>query len=833
MPKLIIDNQEIEVPKGTKVIEAAERLGIIIPRFCYHPALGSLGACRMCAVLFLEGPIQGVEMSCMEEAKNGMVVSTTAPEAVDFRRHNVEWLMMNHPHDCPVCDEGGHCLLQDMTVAGGHGIRRYPGMKRTYHDQDLGSFIRHEMNRCIHCYRCRRFYQDFSGYRDFGALQIGSHMYFGRVEDGPLESPFSGNIIDLCPTGVLTDKPSRYKGRRWDYERSPSLCIHCSLGCRIIASSRYREVVRLESAFSNSVNGYFICDRGRYGFDYVNHPERPRKAMIGKMEVPMDQAVRTAAERLSLITRQFGKTAVAFHGSGRSSLETLGILKFISRMQGWREPGYFSDPGKKRAVRNALSMLDGGLAISLREVEQADTILVVGCDPVNEAPMLTLALRQAFLKGASIAVIDPRPIFLPVSFEHLPILPAELDAGLAVLIKGTASALPAEIMGDEAQKYFETLSDAFSSDPVTNDRLNGILQRLKQSRRPIIVCGTEMVREATPALAADLVLALQTMGQEAGLFYVFEEADTFGAALLSSSENSFSETLQGIENDAVAALVLVETDPFRFFPDRARLEEALKKLEFLMVLDYLPSQAAGRADVFLPTQTLFEAGGIYVNQEGRAQSARPVFRGGLPMEQIGGGSHPPRLFESDIPGGAARPAWRILGDLGRLLSPNKNFSLDTLWAELARENPVFARLQSLKDPSDELRLIPDRFEGKSLSMPVVEDWRRRQASPDFLELHLVGRTFGTEELSAYSRPARQAMGRPCLTLSAELGKRLNLQNKDQAVLSLEGGSLEVEVELKDPMADGVLILPRHENLAWQKITASPAWVPLGSIKKRE
>ncbi len=327
MPKLIIDNQEIEVPKGTKVIEAAEKLGIVIPRFCFHPALGSLGACRMCAVMFLEGPIKGVEMSCMEEAKEGMVVSTTAPEAVDFRRSVIEWLMMNHPHDCPVCDEGGHCLLQDLTVAGGHGIRRYPGKKRTYVDQDLGVFIQHEMNRCIHCYRCRRFYQEFAGYRDFGALQIGSRMYFGRVEDGPLESPFSGNIIDLCPTGVLTDKPSRYKGRRWDYERSPSLCIHCSLGCRVIASSRYREVVRLESAFSNSVNGYFICDRGRYGFDYVNHPERPRKARIGKMEVPLDQAIQEAASRLSRITRQFGKEAVACHGSGRSSLETHGDVE--------------------------------------------------------------------------------------------------------------------------------------------------------------------------------------------------------------------------------------------------------------------------------------------------------------------------------------------------------------------------------------------------------------------------------------------------------------------------------------------------------------------------
>jgi len=170
MPKLIIDTREIEVPAGTKVIEAAERLGILIPRFCYHPALGSVGACRMCAVAFQEGPVKGIQMSCMVEARDQMVVSSTDPGVVDFRRQIIEWLMINHPHDCPVCDAGGHCLLQDMTVSGGHGRRRYQGLKRTYRDQNLGPLVQHEMNRCIQCYRCARYYQEFAGYRDLGVL---------------------------------------------------------------------------------------------------------------------------------------------------------------------------------------------------------------------------------------------------------------------------------------------------------------------------------------------------------------------------------------------------------------------------------------------------------------------------------------------------------------------------------------------------------------------------------------------------------------------------------------------------------------------------------------
>ncbi|NTV43036.1 MAG: 2Fe-2S iron-sulfur cluster binding domain-containing protein, partial [Syntrophobacteraceae bacterium] len=297
MPRLIIDDMPIEVPAGTKVIDAAEALGIMIPRFCYHEGLGSVGACRMCAVKCLQGPFKGVQMSCMIEAQDGMVVSTTDEEAVAFRRQVIEWLMLNHPHDCPVCDEGGQCLLQDETISGGHGLRRFQGKKRTYHDQYLGELIAHEMNRCIHCYRCSRFYQDYAGYRDLGPLQIASRVYFGRFRDGSLESPFSGNLVDICPTGVYTDKPARFKARRWDLQRTPSVCIHCSLGCNTVANARYREVIRVEARFNEKVNGYFICDRGRFGFPYTNADERPRAARVGNDGVSLSRAISLAAGR--------------------------------------------------------------------------------------------------------------------------------------------------------------------------------------------------------------------------------------------------------------------------------------------------------------------------------------------------------------------------------------------------------------------------------------------------------------------------------------------------------------------------------------------------------
>ncbi|MGE5842900.1 MAG: 2Fe-2S iron-sulfur cluster-binding protein, partial [Deltaproteobacteria bacterium] len=399
MPKLVIDSQEIVVPAGTKVIDAAEKLGIVIPRFCYHPAMGSLGACRVCAVKFEQGPVKGLEMSCMVEAKEGMVVSTTDREAVEFRKYIIEWLMINHPLDCPVCDEGGHCLLQDETVSGGHGIRRYRGKKRTYEDQDLGPFVQHEMNRCIHCWRCRRFYQDFSGYRDLGAMQIGNRTYFGRFSDGALESPFAGNLIDVCPTGVFTDKAARYKGRRWDFERAPSLCIHCSLGCSVTASARYREVARIEGRLHPEVNGYFICDRGRFGFAYANHPERPRQARIKGKEVSLEQAVDYAAGRLAEIRKKAGNGSVACLGSSRSSLEAMASLSRFCEVLGLSDPGFFLDRGLEDRVNQAVSKLDERVAVSMREIEDSDFILAVGVDPVHEAPMLAVAMRQAFRKG--------------------------------------------------------------------------------------------------------------------------------------------------------------------------------------------------------------------------------------------------------------------------------------------------------------------------------------------------------------------------------------------------------------------------------------------------
>jgi NADH-quinone oxidoreductase subunit G len=832
MPKLIIDQRAIEVPTGTKVIEAAERLGIMIPRFCYHPALGSLGACRMCAVKFVEGPVKGVEMSCMVEARDGMVVSTSDPEAVEFRRYVIEWLMLNHPHDCPVCDEGGHCLLQDETVSGGHGLRRFQGLKRTYEDQYLGEFVQHEMNRCIHCWRCRRFYQEFAGYGDYGALQLGSRMYFGRSAPGPLESPFAGNIIDLCPTGVLTDKPARYQGRRWDFQRGPTLCLHCSLGCNLVGSARYREMVRVEGRFHEAVNGYFICDRGRFGFAYANHPERPRRARVAGQEAPMPAALSAAALGLSRISAKYGAGAVAAWGSSRSSLETQGMLSWLCRLLGWGGARFFLEPALGRKVKSAVSRLDAGLAISLRELEHADFIVVAGVDPVNEAPMLALALRQARRRGATVVVLDPRPVSLPFDFEHLPVSVAGIDLGLNLLAK---TALTQEAAGGRlaaaGAQFYDNLTCEYPADPAMQDRLVSLGMKLKDSQAPAIVCNTGLVRETTPVLAGAHARLLKEAKGRAGLFYLLPGPNAFGAALLEARGDE--DPLQALEQGAVKALLVVESDPIWSYPDQERLVRALDKLEMLVVLDYLPSATAARAQVLLPTVTVFEAEPAhFVNQEGRLQQAQPLYLGGTPIRQVSAGNHPPRIFLDHIPGGEPLPGAEILADLAAALTgaparpANGNH-----WDWLTGVHQVFGRIASLSDRERAAgaRLLPD--EAPARDFPAEPAIKPAGPPTGQLELLVVDQTFGTEELANYSEPIHRVEGEARLILPAGLAAGLGLAAGDQVALALPGGEVRVSLETAANLAPGVAVLPRHRRLAWQKLGGGPVWITPDSIKK--
>ncbi len=823
MPKLIIDDREIEVPRGTKVIEAAERLGIMIPRFCYHWILVSIGACRTCAVKMLHKEFKCVQMSCMIDAPDGMVVSTTHPEAVQFRKRVIEWLMLNHPHDCPVCDEGGHCLLQDETVSGGHGLRRYKGRKRTYHDQYLGVFVQHEMNRCIQCYRCTRFYREFCGYRDLGAMQIADKVYFGRYAEGSLESPFAGNLIDICPTGVYTDRPARYNYRRWELQRSPSLCIHCSMVCRTITNGRYREVIRQEAPIDELDRGFFICDRGRFGFPFTNLAERPRKPRVAGEEVTWEEAMGAVAERFKRIHQESGPSAIGCLGSSRASVETQAALKRLCRVAKWLDPVYFVETETARKTMAAVSHLDDSLAMSMRELEDADFILSVGADPINESPVLALSMRQAWRKGAKVAVIDPRPVSLPFEFHHLGVGLSQLEICLAYLVGSAVDRDKVENLITSALEFLDAVPSGDSLDSATQESLSKLASDLRKSRKPAIVCGTDIVPENTPELAADCARLLQGAKGSAGLVYLLQEANSFGSALFSGS-SSFEDRIRAIEAGEIKGLVIVENDPFRSFPDRDRLDRAFSRLEILLVIDYLPSETVKRANIFLPASTIFETGSSFISHEGGVRFAHPVLEGGAPINQVSGGGHPPRVFESRIPGGEPRPSWQVLMELGQSLT-NEDVVV-TPERIIAEELPHIPNFE--KYPLQDKRVIPGRSETAQFKARA----QRGKAGKDkALELLLVELTFGTEELAGYSPLIRQVESEPVLCMHEDDAAATSLADGDRVRIHLDGGSLEVPVRISGNMAKGTVVLPRHRRLVWQRIKEHPVFISMSQIER--
>lgn len=406
MPKLIIDDITVEVAEGVSVLEAAQSVGIPIPHFCWHPALGKAGACRVCAVKMVDGPVKGIQMSCMLPAQDGMVVSTTDEEAMAMRRQVIEWLMINHPHDCPVCDEGGECQLQDFTIAGGHGLRRFTGKKRTHINQYLGTTIEHEMNRCIQCYRCVRFYQEFAGGTDFGVMGSAGRIYYGRAEDGRLESPFSGNLVDICPTGVFTDKTARFRARYWDYDMAPSICPHCSLGCNTVPAARYRELLKVMGRQNNAVNGWFLCDRGRFDNKAVNDPARPRSPLVDGRQVTWDKAMKSLLLHLGEFGKASGPETLAIVGSSRLSMEAASLLHSLSVSTGAGSLCYFALEQEAEQTVAAISHLNETTSASMADVEAADLIVLLDCNLLRDGPMMALAVRQAWRKGARVYQVE-------------------------------------------------------------------------------------------------------------------------------------------------------------------------------------------------------------------------------------------------------------------------------------------------------------------------------------------------------------------------------------------------------------------------------------------
>ena len=632
MPKLIIDNIPVEVPPGTSVLEAARSVGITIPHFCYHPALAIAAACRLCAVKLLDGPVKGIQMSCSLPAQDGMVVSTTDPEALKLRALVIEWLMINHPHDCPVCDEGGECLLQDFTIAGGHSRRRYQGKKRTFMNQYLGEGISHEMNRCIECYRCVRFYQDYAGGTDFGVTGSAGRIYFGRFADGALESPFSGNLVDICPTGVFTDKTGRYRARYWDYEFAPSVCQHCSVGCNTSPQNFQRELIKIVARRNDQVNGWFICDRGRFDKEYLNDPQRPRHPLRDGAVCGYDEAIDAAAAHISDFVRQHGTGSLAFVGSARLSLEGSILLAELARLMDGSELCYFVDDSLSQGSLAAVRLLNEKNAAYLRDLEGAECIALLSLDLMEDGAILALAIRKASLAGAQVYLVaaGPEPARQPLPFQ------------------------------------FTAVS---SLDEVP----------LEGGSKAVIVCGAG---KKDPELLANLA------SSGAKLVMLQPGPNGFGAALL-ALEHGAAPLSDLVADRKVKGIVCFEADipgqmlegiPVIACADWSKTEAAGKCAVFLPTTTWIESDGTsinyeGRAQRF---QRARRPGLPLKGLDAKYYSST--------MEAAA--LHPPRVHRKEIPGGAERDAWWVMAQLlGKLGGEQITDPLMGKWSALKHLDP--------------------------------------------------------------------------------------------------------------------------------------------------
>jgi len=682
MATIHVDGKALEVDGADNLLQACLSLGLDIPYFCWHPALGSVGACRQCAVKQFndENDKRGrIVMSCMTPASDGSWISIDDEEAKVFRASVVEWLMTNHPHDCPVCEEGGHCHLQDMTVMTGHNERRYRFTKRTHQNQQLGPFISHEMNRCIACYRCVRFYKDYAGGTDLGVFGAHDNVYFGRVEDGTLESEFSGNLTEVCPTGVFTDKThSERYNRKWDMQFSPSICHGCSSGCNISPGERYGELRRIENRFNGSVNQYFLCDRGRFGYGYVNREDRPRQPMLANgAKLSLDEALDKAAELLR------GRNIVGI-GSPRASLESNFALRELVGAEHFYSGIEAAELERIRLVLQVLN--DSPLPVpNMRDIEDHDAVFVLGEDLTQTAARMALALRQS-VKGkaedmAEAMRVQPwldaavknigqhalNPLFIAslaetklddIAEECVHAAPDDLARiGFAVAHALDASAPAVEGLDAEAQALAKRIADA-----------------LLAAKRPLIIAGTSLGSKALIEAAANIAKALKLREKNGSISLIVPEANSLGLAMFGGE--SLDAALQAVIDGKADAIVVLENDLYTR-TDKARVDAALNAAKVVIVADHQKTATSDRADLVLPAASFAEGDGTLVSQEGRAQRFFQVFD--------------PKYMDASI---LVHEGWRWLHALRATLlnQPIDWTQLDHVTAAVASSTPQLARI---------------------------------------------------------------------------------------------------------------------------------------------
>lgn len=751
MVEIELDGKKVSVAEGSMVMHAADAAGTYIPHFCYHKKLSIAANCRMCLVDVEKAPKP--MPACATPVTQGMVVRTKSDKAVKAQKSVMEFLLINHPLDCPICDQGGECQLQDLAVGYGGSASRYQEEKRVVFHKSVGPLLSmEEMSRCIHCTRCVRFGQEIAGIMELGMQHRGEHSEITTFVGKTVDSELSGNMIDLCPVGAITSKPYRYSARNWELSRRKSVSPHDSTGANLIVQVKNHRVMRVLPLENEAVNECWIADRDRFSYEALNSESRLTQPMIkqGGQWQPVDwnTALGYVADGLKRVKAEFGAEGIGALGSVHSTVEELHLLAKLVR-------GLGSDNIDHRLRHADFTVGEGAqwLGMPIASLHTLDRVFVVGSFLRKDHPLFAQRIRQAARHGARVmslhAVHDDWA--MPVS-SRLTAAPSDWLQALADVAAHVGAATGAAAPGAGRT---EGTADA-----------QAVAQSLLSGERKAILLGNAAVQH--PQASALLSLA-HWIGEQTGaaVGVLTDGANRVGAQLVGAQPAQGGLNAGQMLSRPMKALLLLNVEPSLDAADAAAARAALEGSGLVVALTAFKDAAVENADVLLPIAPFSETGGSFVNAEGRLQSFHGVVRGL----------------------GDSRPAWKVLRVLGNLLG----------LAGFGHESVEEVRAEALGDVATLPQKLSNRVDGNASRPFVVQGLQRVADVPVYATDALVRRA---ESLQA-TNDARP----PVAGLPAALWAQLGLGEGAKVRVSQGGAAVVLPARLDTTLASGTVRVP--------------------------
>lgn len=650
MVEIELDGQKVEVVEGSMVIHAAEKANVYIPHFCYHKKLSIAASCRMCLVDVEKAPKP--MPACATPVTQGMVVRTKTEKAIKAQQSVMEFLLINHPLDCPICDQGGECQLQDLAVGYGGSSSRYSEEKRVVQAKDIGPLIStEEMTRCIHCTRCVRFGAEIGGDMELGMINRGEHSEITTIKGDSVDSELSGNMIDICPVGALTSKPFRYSARTWELSRRKSISPHDSTGANLIVQVKNHKVMRVVPLENEAVNECWIADRDRFSYEALNGPDRLTRPMLKQggqwQEVDWQTALEYVANGIKSVREKHGADAVGALVSPHSTLEELFLASRLIR-------GLGSDSIDYRLRHAEFTPFEGvrWLGTSIASLSTLQSVLVFGSNLRKDHPLFAQRIRQAARHGCAVHAVNSVAYDWAMPVTTSVVVPA---SGWMRMLAQIAAAV-AEVKAIELpQDIAETVGEP----------ARAIAASLLAGERKAILLGNGAAHHAQSSSILALVQWIAThTGATFG--YLSEAANTVGAQFVGAQPLGKGFNAAEMLAGKVKAALLLNTEPTLDSVAGVRATLDLSAVDMVVTLSPFKTNLEF-SDVLLPIAPFTETAGTFVNAEGRVQSFHAVVK----------------------PLGETRPAWKILRVLGNLLEiPDMEWETaqDVLSTVLGQEN---------------------------------------------------------------------------------------------------------------------------------------------------